>query len=153
MFDDLSVGGYAYNSLTWEVVAPIKVERGPRGYHLPGQLWASGVAAAVVAPAGAVNEEWAYAVLVDRSPEAVAESLAWVLASRSGKGEEEEVTPLGVARIRRFRGDSPDPEPGEHRVALEGLDEVHLVDRLTTAILTWHAELHGKGPLPETHPA
>jgi len=91
------------------------------------------------------TDTWTYQVKVETSAEALHEA-------RSQLGKREARQALGIARIRRFRGEAADPEAGEHRIALEGLDDGHLVDRLTSAILTWHADLNGVGPRAATPP-
>ena len=145
MFDHLTVAGYAYTAVQWTLVEPLKVERQAQGYSLPDQLWQGGIVEATVPPAGAVTDTWTYQVKVETSAEALHEA-------RSQLGKREARQALGIARIRRFRGEAADPEAGEHRIALEGLDDGHLVDRLTSAILTWHADLNGVGPRAATPP-
>lgn len=145
MFNDLTVGGYVYNSLAWAIVPPAQTPRGPRGFRVDHHLWAGGAAEATLPAQVPGGTRWSYAVKLDTSAQAVEEAR---LALRDQPAfQEEAAVPLGVARIKRFEGDADEPLEGERRVPLEGLDEAHLTDRLTTAILTWHAELHGEGPL------
>lgn len=139
LLDNLMVKGYLYNSVAWAILPPAMSERCEHGFRLDRHLWAGGVGEGTVSPDGQVSDTWAYQIKLDTSPEAIAEARG-ILAPDVAGGA------LGIARMRRFREDAPDPLPGEQRVALEGLDEAHLGDRLTGAILTWHAELHGHGP-------
>lgn len=143
MINDPTVSGYAYNSVTWAIIEPALSPRHARGFRLSEQLWAGGVIEATVPTMGQVEDMWAYQVKVDATPEAIEEATGLLRAQHPAA---EDLVPLGIARFKRFRANAQDPEEGEHRVALEGLDESHLVDRLTTAILVWHAQIHGEGP-------
>lgn len=119
----LTVRGYAYNDVSWAIQAPALVPRNAGGgYSVQGQFWAGGIIEATVPAAGHVTDDFTYQIKL------------------AEKGS-------SIARFRRFRGDAVDPEPGEHRVALLEMDAgLQVLDRLTGAVLSWHADLLGDGP-------
>ena len=122
-FDHLTVRGYDYNSLFWAIQAPALVPRNADGgYSVQGQFWEGGIIEATVPAAGNVTDDFTYQIkLVEKGS--------------------------SIARLRRFRGDAVEPEPGEHRVALLEMDAGRQVlDRLIGAVLSWHADLLGDGP-------
>lgn len=141
MSDVLEVEGYAYDSVVWRMVAPAAPgAKMPRGYHLPTQLWKGECVEAEVPAIAPGEPSWFYVVKVETTTDAIEEA-------RQSLGPPLAKQALGVARMLRFKGAAKDAVGLEHRIALEGLDEAHLIDRLTGAVLKWHAQELGPGPL------
>jgi hypothetical protein len=138
MFADLTVAGYPYNDVSWRVVAPAMVTPGPYGYNLRQHIFKDGVGQAVLTGLTAqVAPEVTYQVKLDLSVKAIKEA-------KRNLDRRDRKAAFGVTRLVRLHGENQ--APGEMRVSLEGLDEPQLIDRLTGALLTWHAETFGQGP-------
>lgn len=135
--EHIRVAGYPYDDVRWEGVAPARVAQTAMGYHLPQHLWKGGeVQAELQGDTQAAQPQVRYAVKLDLTPAALTEC-------RQLLAESERESALGMAMVRRLNGQAA---PEDIRVPLEGLDEAHLLDCLTSAVLTWHAQTFGPGP-------
>jgi hypothetical protein len=136
--EHLRVAGYPYDDLQFFVVAPAQVAKGPRGgYDAQEHLFKGGeVSAELKNATHTAQPHIAYAVKVDTRPAALVEARALL-------PKDQRDAALGIARLGRFRDGVFE---ADRRIALEGLDDGHLMDRLTSALLTWHGEFFGPGP-------
>lgn len=102
-------------------------------------LWAGGEAQAdLLRQTHADHPSVRYAVKLDTSEATRAECQSILTVSDGKVGEA-----LGMGRIKRLEGENT---VAEVRVALEGLDEAHIIDRKIMAVLEWHAQTFGPGP-------
>lgn len=145
MFDDLKVCGYTYDDVIWCCVQPVQVEKGPLGYNIRYHLFEGGEAQTEWRAGGHLAQVFpdvVYASKLDLSAEAIAESQAIFDAEDQAKPDPDGPSEgIGMAMLRRLR---PGADPEDRRIPLDGLDEAHVIDKLTGAVLTWHAESFGE---------
>jgi hypothetical protein len=140
--ENIRVAGHPYGDVSWHLVEPIKTPKTALGYRLDDHVWAGGeIQADLLNLTHDAQPDIRYAVKIDTSEEAIEECRARLAGGE--KKAEEEIEALGIGQIRRLKGDEA---VGDIRIALEGLDEAHLIDRLTGAVLKWHAQNFGPGP-------